>query len=225
MNKKITKLAGAVVFLILINIGLFSLAAIKLTSFWISWIFIHIAFLIFAGILIFSAPEQRKLKFAYSETAVAAYYFIIELIAGYVLLTYFVFMPVISFVIQTVILAVFLIAFFMLKGMNRDIDRKEEVAKADLRQFQAILEFMKDVQSQVDYSAPYKKTIQHACDAISGSQVKSSPAVYEVEKNIWDLIGQLKKEVAAENEERINALCRDIENQTAERNRRLRMER
>lgn len=225
MNKKITKLAGAVVFLILINIGLFSLASIKLTSFWISWIFIHIAFLIFAGILIFSAPEQRKLKFAYSETAVAAYYFIIELIAGYVLLTYFVFIPVISFVIQTVILAVFLIAFFMLKGMNRDIDRKEDAAKADLRQFQAILEFMKDVQSQVDYSAPYKKTIQHAYDAISGSQVKSSPAVYEMEKNIWDLIGQLKKEVAAENEERINALCRDIENQTAERNRRLRMER
>ena len=225
MNKKITKLAGAVVFLILINIGLFSLAAIKLTSFWISWIFIHIAFLIFAGILIFSAPAQRKLKFAYSETAVAAYYFIIELIAGYVLLTYFVFIPVISFVIQTVILAVFLIAFFMLKGMNRDIDRKEDAAKADLRQFQAILEFMKDVQSQVDYSAPYKKTIQHAYDAISGSQVKSSPAVYEMEKNIWDLIGQLKKEVAAENEERINALCRDIENQTAERNRRLRMER
>lgn len=225
MNKKITKLAGAVVFLILINIGLFSLAAIRLTSFWISWIFIHIAFLIFAGILIFSAPEQRKLKFAYSETAVAAYYFIIELIAGYVLLTYFVFIPVISFVIQTVILAVFLIAFFMLKGMNRDIDRKEDAAKADLRQFQAILEFMKDVQSQVDYSAPYKKTIQHAYDAISGSQVKSSPAVYEMEKNIWDLIGQLKKEVAAENEERINALCRDIENQTAERNRRLRMER
>ena len=111
MNKKITKLAGAVVFLILINIGLFSLAAIKLTSFWISWIFIHIAFLIFAGILIFSAPEQRKLKFAYSETAVAAYYFIIELIAGYVLLTYFVFIPVISFVIQTVILAVFLFIF------------------------------------------------------------------------------------------------------------------
>ena len=225
MNKKITKLAGGVVFLILINIGLFSLAAIKLTSFWISWIFIHIAFLIFAGILILSAPEQRKLKFAYSETAVAAYYFIIELIAGYVLLTYFVFIPVISFVIQTVILAVFLIAFFMLKGMNRDIDRKEDAAKADLRQFQAILEFMKDVQSQVDYSAPYKKTIQHAYDAISGSQVKSSPAVYEMEKNIWDLIGQLKKEVAAENEERINALCRDIENQTAERNRRLRMER
>lgn len=225
MNKKIAKLAGAIVFLILINIGLFSLAAIKLTAFWISWIFIHIAFLIFAGILIFSVPGQRKLKFAYSETAIAAYYFIIELVAGFVLLTNFAFFPVVSFVIQTVILAGFLVAFFMLKGMNQNIDRREEEAKADQRKFQALLEAMKDVLNQVDYSAPYKKTIQHAYDAISGSQVKSSANVYEVEKAIWDLTGQLKEAVLAENEERIGLLCRDIENQTAERNRRLRMER
>ena len=131
----------------------------------------------------------------------------------------------ISFVIQTVILAVFLVVFFSLKKMNRDIDRREETGKADLHKFQAILEFMKDVQNQVDYNAPYKKTIQHAYDAISGSQVKSSASVYEVEEGIWNLIEQLKKEVAAKDEERIRALCHDIENQAAERNRRLRMER
>ncbi|MCI8375167.1 MAG: hypothetical protein HFI29_07000 [Lachnospiraceae bacterium] len=225
MSKKMGKLAGAIVFLILINIGLFSLAAIKLTAFWISWIFIHIAFLIFAGILIFSVPEQRKLKFAYSETAIAAYYFIIELAAGFVLLTYFAFFPVISFVIQTVILAGFLIAFLMLKKMNHDIDRREEESKGDLRKFQALQELMKDVLNQVDYSAPYRKTIQHAYDAVSGSQVKSSVSVYETEKAIWDLTGQLKEAVLAGKEERISALCLDIENQTAERNRRLRMER
>lgn len=225
MSKKITKLTGAILFLVLINIGLFSLAAIKLTSFWISWIFIHIAFLIFAGILIFSAPEQKKIKFAYSEAAVAAYYLVIEVVAGFVLLTYFAFFPMISFVIQTVILAVFLVVFFSLKKMNRDIDRREETGKADLHKFQAILEFMKDVQNQVDYNAPYKKTIQHAYDAISGSQVKSSASVYEVEEGIWNLIEQLKKEVAAKDEERIRALCHDIENQATERNRRLRMER
>lgn len=225
MSKKITKLTGAILFLVLINIGLFSLAAIKLTSFWISWIFIHIAFLIFAGILIFSAPEQKKIKFAYSEAAVAAYYLVIEVVAGFVLLTYFAFFPMISFVIQTVILAVFLVVFFSLKKMNRDIDRREETGKADLHKFQAILEFMKDVQNQVDYNAPYKKTIQHAYDAISGSQVKSSASVYEVEEGIWNLIEQLKKEVAVKDEERIRALCHDIENQAAERNRRLRMER
>ena len=225
MGKKVLKVPGAILFLLLINVGLFSLAAIKLTAFWISWIFIHIAFVIFAGIMIFSAPEQRKLKFAYSETAIAAYYLVVEVIAGFVLIGYFAFFPVVSFVIQTMILAVFLIVFFTLKKTNRDTDMREEAAKADLRQFQAILEFMKNVQNQVDYNAPYRKTIQHAYDAISGSQVRSSASVYEIEKNIWDLIGRLKEEVSAGNEEQICALCRDIENQAAERTRRLRLER
>lgn len=225
MNNKIAKLAGIIVFLILINTGLFSLAAIRLTAFWISWIFIHIAFLIFAVVIIFSAPEQKKLKFAYSETAIASYYFIIEAIAGFVLITYFAFFPVVSFVFQLVILAVFLIVFISVKRMNQNIDTRETAAKADLRQFQSLLEFMKDVQNQVDYNAPYKKNIQHAYDAICGSQVKSSVNVSEIEKSIWNLIGQLKKAVDAGEEEYIYTLCRDIENQTAERNRRLRMER
>ena len=86
MSRKMIKLAGAVLFLIVLNVGLFSMAAIKLASFWISWIFMHIAFVIFVCIFVFSVPEQRKLKFAYSETAVAAYYFIIEMAAGFVLM-------------------------------------------------------------------------------------------------------------------------------------------
>lgn len=225
MNSKIIKSVGAVIFLGLINFGLFSLTAIRLTAFWISWIFIHIAFLIFAGVLIFSAPEQRKIKFAYSETAVAAYYFIVELVAGFVLLTYFAFLPVVSFVLQTVILAVFLVVFFTLKRANRSIDIREEAAKADLRQFQAILEAMKDVQNHVDYSAPYKKQIQHVYDTISGSQVRTSVSVSEVEKAILNLIGQLREAVAADDRAQIDSLCREIEDRTAERNRGLRMER
>lgn len=223
MSNKIAKLAGIIVFLILINTGLFSLAAIKLTAFWISWIFIHIAFLIFAVVFIFSTPEPEKLKFAYSETAIASYYFIIEVVAGFVLMTYFAFFPVVSFVFQLVILAVFLFVFISVKRMNQNIEARETTAKTDLRQFQSILEFMKDVQNQVDYNAPYKKTIQHTYDAISGSQVKSSIYVSEIEINIWNLIGQLKEAVIMGEEEHIYTLCRDIENQTSERNRRLRM--
>lgn len=225
MNNKIAKMAGIIMFLIVINIGLFSLAVIKLTAFWISWIFIHIAFLIFGGIFIFSASEQRQLKFAYSETAIAGYYFIIEVVAGFVLMTYFAFFPVISFIFQTVILAVFLAVFFSLKRMNQNIEMREAVRKTDLRQFQSILEFMRDVQSQVEYNASYKKNIQHAYDAICDSQVRSSVNVYDVEKNIWNLIGELKEAVAVGEEEHIYTLCRNIENQTAERNRRLRLER
>lgn len=223
MNGKIIKSAGAVLFLALINFALFSLTAIRLTAFWISWIFIHIAFVIFAGVNIFSAPEQRKLKFAYSETAVVTYYFIVELVAGFVLMTYFAFFPVASFILQTVILAVFLAVFFLLKRVDHNIDVREETAKAELRQFQALVEGMKSVLEQVDYSAPYRKTVQHACDAVSGSQVHSSPEAYEVENGMWELIGQLKEAVAANEAERVGTLCKELEARTAERNRRLRM--
>lgn len=225
MNNKMTKLAGAVVFLILINVGLFSWVSVRLTAFWVSWVFIHIAFLLFAGVVIFSAPEQKKLKFAYSETAIAAYYLVVEAVSGFVLTVYFAFLPVVAFVVQIALLAVFLVAFSMLKKTNQITDAREEAAKSDLIQFQAILNYMRNVQDQVDYSAPYRKTIQHAYDALSGSQVESSEQVYEIERSIWDLIGQLREAVIAGEEDRIRALCREIENQTAERRRRLLLER
>ena len=56
MSRKMIKLAGAVLFLIVLNVGLFSMAAIKLASFWISWMFMHIAFVIFGCIFVFSVP-------------------------------------------------------------------------------------------------------------------------------------------------------------------------
>ena len=177
------------------------------------------------SVVLFSASEQKKVKFMYSETAIAMYYLVVEVISGFVLTVYFAFFPVVAFVVQLALLAAFLVVFGMVKKTNQLTDAREEAAKADLVQFQAILNYMRDVQNQVDYSAPYRKTIQHAYDALSGSQVESSVQVYEIEKGIWELIGQLKEAVLAGDEDHIRALCRDIENQTAERHRRLLLER
>ena len=55
-------------------------------------------------------------------------------------------------------------------------------------------------------------------------RVRSSENVYEIEKEIWDLAGQLGQEVDAGNEERIYTVCKKIESRTAERTRRLRLE-
>lgn len=224
MYNKMTKLAAAIIFLILINVGLFSWVTVRLTTFWVSWVFIHIAFLLFVGIVLFSASEQKKLKFMYSETAIATYYLVVEVISGLVLTVYFAFFPVVAFVVQTMLLAAFLVVFGMVKKTNQLTDVREDAAKADLVQFQAILNYMSAVQDQVDYSAPYRKTIQHAYDALRGSQVESSEQVYDIERAIWDLIGQLKEAVLAGEEDHIRTLCREIENQTAERRRRLFLE-
>lgn len=223
MNQKVIKLLGALLFIILINVGLFTFSNITLTSFWISWAFIHVAFLIFVSVFIFGVPSQRKLMHAYSEAAIVTYYLIIELCAGFVLMFQFAFFPVIAFVIQAVILAVFVVAYITLKKVNQDIDRKEDVREENLVRFRQIMEAMKDVRNQVEYSASYRKIIEHTYDAIAGSQVNSNADVYETEQKILDMIAELKTKVALNDEMVIKSLCRDIENAVADRNRNLRI--
>lgn len=225
MENKIKKLLGVVLFLVLVNVGLFSLATIRLTSFWVSWSFIHVAVLIFAAIHIFSVSTQEKLMFAFSESALATYYLIVETVAGFFLMLNFAFVPFAAFVAQAVILFVFVCAYLILKKTNAKVGEREQERNTDLKNFRYVLEAMQDVQNQVPYTASYKKAVEHAYDAISGSQMKSIQEVYGIEQNIVDLIVQLKQEVIAENEEMINRICKDIENKVAERNSRIQLSR
>ena len=137
----------------------------------------------------------------------------------------FAFMPVVSFIIQAVILAAFVVVFYSLKKMNQTIDRNEAERSQDLIHFTILVESMKDLLNKVDYSAPYKKTVEHAYDALAGSPAKSSQNAYEIECAILSLMDQLKQEISANNEEAIRSLCSEIENRVADRNRCLRLER
>ena len=225
MGSKVKKLLGVLLFLVLVNAGLFSLATIRLTSFWVSWSFIHVAVLIFSAIHIFSVSAQEKLMFAFSESALATYYLIVETVAGFVLMLNFALVPFAAFVAQAVLLLAFVCAYFILKRVNGKIGEREQARNADLKNFRYVLEVMQDVQNQVSYTAPYKKVVEHAYDAISGSPMRSIPEVYGIEQSIVDLIVQLKQEVMAENEEVINNICKDIENKAAERNSRIQLSR
>ena len=220
---KIVKLVGAAIFAILLNIGLFTFAKISLTSFWISWAFIHISFVILVCILVLSVPQQKKIIFGMSESAITIYYFIIELVAGLVLMFQFAFFPVASFVIQMVILAAFAVLFLATKFMNQDINSKEQVRAVELYQFKYILEEMKAVLRQVDYSAPYKQLIEHAYDSMAASQVKSSEEAALIEGEIRELIKQLQQAVSTSDEVAILQLCKQMETAIAERNSKLRL--
>ena len=224
MNKTL-KVICALIFVVLLNAGLFTFANIKLTTFWMSWAFMHIAFAILVYVFVFSVPEQKKIIFSYSESAVTVYYFIIAVAAGLVLMFQFAFFPVIAFAIQFIIVAGFLIAFFSVKKMNHSIDREEIARAEDLRHFNLIVESMKEVVDLTNYSAPYKKMVEHTYDAIAGSQVRSVQQVYEIEKRILDLIGQLKQNVINNDEESIKTCCSNIETEVAERNRQIRLSR
>lgn len=217
------KLLVAAIFILLLNVGLFSFSSISLTSFWISWVFIHIAFVILVCVVVLSAPIQKKLIFGFSETAITTYYFIIELAAGLVLMFQFALFPVIAFVVQTIILAGFVLVFRATKTMNKNIEREENVRSVELFHFKSLLEAMKDVQVHIEYTAPYKKQVAHAYDAMAASPVKSSIEAREIEQYMLELIRQLKTAVIAKNEKEILDICQKIEEAVAKRNRELRL--
>ena len=137
----------------------------------------------------------------------------------------FAFLPVVSFVIQALILSIFIVVFYSLKKTNQDIDLKTEAREINLQHFSTICEAITDVKTHLNYNASFKKTVEHTYDAIIGSPALSSQEAYHIECAILDLINQLKQEVLAENEASVKMICNDIEIKVAERNSLLRLNR
>ena len=80
---------------------------------------------------------------------------------------------------------------------------------------------MKRVQSKVEYSAPYKKTVEHAYDSLASGQTASSPDVEELERSILDAIEELDTIVDSKDEQKIAEACAKIEELAGERKARL----
>lgn len=223
MNKKVVKIIGAILFLAALNTGLFLLAEPSETAFWISWAFIHLSFAVWVGIVVFSAAEQKRILSMYSEAAVATYYFVIELIVGLIFGVFLSELTVVAFIVQLIILAVYLCVFFALKGTNKNIEQAEAVRKVELYNYKFLLEAFKDVMRKVAYDAPYKKAVEHAYDAMAGSQMHSTESAAVNEENILSLTKALKEAISANDEAKVLSLCEKIEDEIAERNSKLRL--
>ena len=76
---------------------------------------------------------------------------------------------------------------------------------------------MKNAMSKVAFDAPYKKTVEHAYDALASGQTASSPDVEDVEKSILEAINRLDGVLDAGNEDEITSACREIEKLANER--------
>lgn len=118
-------------------------------------------------------------------------------------------------------LAVFLIIIICGKAENDFIKEQEEIRGREISNFKYTLECMKRVQSKIEYSASYKKTVEHAYDSLASGQTASSPDVEELEKSILDAIEELDAVVDSKDEQKIAEACAKIEKLAGERKARL----
>ncbi|MCR5798859.1 MAG: hypothetical protein K6G69_02195 [Lachnospiraceae bacterium] len=210
----------AIILLVAVDlIMIFSSVAFN-AVFFANFIFASIAVVLSMGVIIFLADKEKKL-FKLSLTAYAIAYLVVTLY----LAMKFTFAPPVTIgwicAIYIALLAVFLIIIICGKAENDFIKEQEEIRGREISNFKYTLECMKRVQSKIEYSASYKKTVEHAYDSLASGQTASSPDVEELEKSILDAIEELDAVVDSKDEQKIAEACAKIEKLAGERKARL----
>lgn len=216
MNKQF-KIGFGIFFIILFNFGIFTLTKHPSHTFWVSWIFIHIAFIIAFLINAIIVP-RKHIVYGYSISALSAFYFVIELVFG----LFFIFIlpshTLLAFAIQIIALFAFFTVYLTAGGALERTEKTQVKSKADLRHFQYLLDCMHEVRTETPYTAPYKKLIEHTYDELASSPTATSMDVYDIEETISRLIFSLKLDVQNNNEAGISSTCTEIENLITKRN-------
>lgn len=218
MDRKILKLLIAIVILLTANIGIFVLGTNFAVTFWISYAYGMIAAVISIYVLIFSSVKERLL-FRYPIQAVTYVYLGVELAAAFFVTHLLFYRPLFAFMLQLVILALYIVALLSVMVNNSFIKEQQQIRSTDIANFEYIVNLMKEVLANVDYSDPDKKTIQHVADAVASGQIRSGEAVYDLEQHMISQIGELKTAVTEKNHEKVLEACKGIENSAQERKR------
>ncbi|MCR4991051.1 MAG: hypothetical protein K6A38_09330 [Lachnospiraceae bacterium] len=206
--------------LIAVNIVLFAVLETYTTVFWISFAFSIIAFALALIFMIFDVGiGEKKQIYAYVLYPVVTLYLIAQIVVAATcsfLLKNAVFF---SFLWQIVILVVFLVVYLCMRKANADVKQQQALRGQDIAIFKSILENAKLAAGKIDYSAPYRKDVLKAVDALASGQVRSTPVVAEIESKMLTEVGNLSRAVDENNEASIISASKAIERLAEERNR------
>lgn len=218
--KRTYKMIIAIILLVAVDLIMFLNTPALNGVFFVNFLFSTLAVILSMAVIIFLADREKKL-FSLSLTAYAVAYLIAELGISF----RFTFVPPILVrkvcIVHIVLLAVFLIVIICAKAENDFIKEQQEIRGRELSNFRYTLECMKNVQSKVEFAAPYRKTVEHAYDELASGQTASSPEVEDTERAILDAIGKLEDAVSAKDADSVNSMCGEIEKLAKERKARL----
>ena len=71
--------------------------------------------------------------------------------------------------------------------------------------------------SKMEYANPQRKMVMHAYDSLASGQVTSNEQVFDIENSITEAIEELKTAISGKDEEKVEMLCKRIEELSDER--------
>ncbi len=218
MTSKTYKIAVSLILLAALHVFLFVTVRKTFTVFWISYVFLMIAWVLSIVLVIFDVVREKRI-FGYSLAAVTACYLVAATGAAFFCIFKLRYFKVLCFLLQLVILTVYLVCYLSVKKVNTDIKTREAERAKDMAVFGSIKDSAAEVLNRVEYTAPWRKQVEKALDAVSSGQVKSSPEALETEQKLLTAIGALGSAVDLKDEETILSSCREIERLSEERRR------
>jgi len=210
------------IFLIIFNTIFFMVGGVKhLVSVWVSYGFIHFAYLMLILTPFLIRKSRSAAVFGFSLYSISAVYFLIEFVTGIV------FIFVASESNTAAILVQLCIAGLYGIILVSNLIANEHTANAEEKR-QAEIAFVKDASVKLkelmektgDKEA--KKKIERVYDAVYSSPVKSHPTLSELETGILQSIDRLAAAVSGEQKEDIASATNSLLSAVNGRNMRLR---
>ena len=219
MRKNVIKGVFYAIFPLLFNVMFFTLGGADYpASVWISYVWIHVAYLIMIASPLFTRKTQSVMIFKFTTSQISALYFGIEFIIGLI----FIFIgadgikaPVI---IQLIPFCLFLLVFLWSMLHNEhtaDNEQKHAVEISFIKTASSKAKFLMDSTSD----AALKIKIEKVYDLIHSSPSRSYPSVKELENNVMMMLGELEMVLEENNVDEANKFVRKIQYTMEERNR------
>jgi signal transduction histidine kinase len=220
----IASLIAVAVIITVFNVIAFAAPFTRGGTFWAGYIFLMIALLLTAGVGLYAlGREGLKSKFyGVSLVHVAWAYLVAQIILGFVFMAIAVIPAWVAVIVGVVLLGgcvVGLIAVDLGKDEIERIDKKVREKVFYIKSLQADIEMIADKTDD----AALKKTLKDLAETIKYSDPMSNDALAAIENNIEDKAAELRERVAAGNVDGATALCDELQQLFAERNRKAKL--
>lgn len=207
------------IFIIVFNIVIFTLVGVdKLAESWISYAFIHFAYLMVILTPILVSNGKRRDLDVFTIGGISSFYFFIELVIGSVFISQNLDSKRLPIIIQIILLGVYLIVLFGTMIANEDTAKKLDKQEEQVA-------FIKNASKRID-SLKYRTTDAIAVKAIEKTYVlmhsspsKTNSEKKDIENDILKELTGLELAASSNDVDEIQIICNRIDNLIIERNR------
>ena len=211
------------IFLIVFNVFFFMLGGTDhKASVWISYAFIHIAYLLMAATPFITAKSKSSSVFGLALYTISSGYFLVQFVVG----VFFILIKLngikAAILVQLLLAAVYSIILLVNMIANEktaDAEVKRQFQIAYVKDASAKLSLLKDKVSDKDL----KKKVEKVYDAVYTSPIKSHPEIAQLESKILQSINELENAIMAEDTDAITTITDSLHGAITERNTRLKL--